>query len=45
MDIKKWRDKLMALSAQIPAEDHERMAAALGGKPSTLDWEKPPKQS
>ena len=28
-DIKKWYDKLVALSAQIPAEDHERMAAAL----------------
>ena len=27
-DIKKWHDKLVALSAQIPAEDHERMAAA-----------------
>jgi hypothetical protein len=28
-DIKKWYDELMALSQQIPAEDHERMAAAL----------------
>lgn len=28
-DIKKWHDKLVALSAQIPAEDHDRMAAAL----------------
>jgi hypothetical protein len=28
-DIKKWHDELVALSAQIPAEDHERMAAAL----------------
>ena len=28
-DIKKWHEKLMALSAEIPAEDHERMAAAL----------------
>jgi hypothetical protein len=28
-DIKKWRDKFLALSAQIPPEDHERMAAAL----------------
>jgi hypothetical protein len=28
-DIKNWYDKLDALSAQIPAEDHERMAAAL----------------
>ena len=28
-DIKKWHDKLVALSAQIPAEDHERMTAAL----------------
>ena len=28
-DIKKWYAKLVALSAQIPAEDHERMAAAI----------------
>jgi len=28
-DIKKWHDELVALSAQIPAEDHEKMAAAL----------------
>jgi len=28
-DIKKWHDKLLAMSAQIPAEDHERMAAAI----------------
>jgi hypothetical protein len=28
-DIKKWRERFVALSAQIPAEDHERMAAAL----------------
>jgi hypothetical protein len=28
-DIKKWHDQLVALSAQIPAEDHARMAAAL----------------
>jgi len=28
-DIKKWHDQLVALSAQIPAEDHERMADAL----------------
>jgi len=28
--IKKWHEKLVALSAQIPAEDHERMAGALG---------------
>ncbi|MBY0527096.1 MAG: hypothetical protein K2R98_27120 [Gemmataceae bacterium] len=27
--IEKWHDQLMALSAQIPAEDHERMAVAL----------------
>ena len=27
--IKKWHAKLAALSAQIPPEDHERMAAAL----------------
>jgi hypothetical protein len=29
-EIKKWHDKLVALSAQIPAEDHERMAVAIG---------------
>ena len=29
VEIQKWYDKLVALSAQIPAEDHERMAAAL----------------
>lgn len=28
-EIKKWHDKLAALSAKIPAEDHARMAAAL----------------
>jgi hypothetical protein len=28
-DIKKWHDEFVALSAQIPAEDHARMAAAL----------------
>ena len=28
-DIKKWHDELVALSAQIPAADHQRMAAAL----------------
>ncbi len=28
-DIKKWHNELVALSAKIPAEDHERMAAAL----------------
>ena len=28
-DITIWHDKLVTLSAQIPAEDHERMAAAL----------------
>jgi len=28
-DIKEWHDELVALSVQIPAEDHERMAAAL----------------
>lgn len=28
-DIKKWHDRLVALSAQIPAEDNERMAAAV----------------
>lgn len=29
-DIKAWYDKLVALSAQIPPEDHKRMAAAIG---------------
>ena len=28
-EIRKWHEKLMSLSAQIPAEDHKRMAAAL----------------
>jgi hypothetical protein len=28
-DIQEWYDKLVALSAQIPSADHERMAAAL----------------
>jgi hypothetical protein len=28
-DIKKWHEKLLALSAQIPPNDHKRMAAAL----------------
>ena len=28
-DIKKWYAELVALSAQIPAEDHKRIAAAL----------------
>jgi hypothetical protein len=28
-DIRKWHEELRALSAHIPAEDHERMAAAL----------------
>ena len=28
-EIGKWQEKLMSLSAQIPAEDHKRMAAAL----------------
>jgi hypothetical protein len=28
-DIKKWFEELLALSAHIPREDHERMAAAL----------------
>jgi hypothetical protein len=28
-DIKKWYAKLKALSAQIPGEDHQRMAAAV----------------
>jgi hypothetical protein len=28
-DIKRWYDELVALSAQIPTEDHQRMSAAL----------------
>lgn len=28
-EIKKWHEMLLALSAQIPAADHKRMAAAL----------------
>ncbi len=28
-DIKKWHDKLCALSAKIPKLDHERVAAAI----------------
>ena len=28
-EIKKWHEKLTALSACIPAADHQRMAAAL----------------
>jgi hypothetical protein len=28
-DIKNWHDKFVALSAEIPAADHERMATAL----------------
>ena len=28
-EIKKWHEKLQALSAQIPAADHKRMAAVL----------------
>ena len=28
-EIKKWHEKLLALSAQIPAEDHKRMADAV----------------
>ncbi len=28
-DIKKWYEELLALSAEIPAEDHAKMAAAL----------------
>ena len=28
-DIRKWHEKLLALSAQIPAADHQRVAAAL----------------
>jgi hypothetical protein len=28
-DIKKWYEALVALSAQIPPEDHQQMAAAL----------------
>ena len=29
VEIKKWHDELVALSARIPAEDHERMADAI----------------
>lgn len=29
VDIKKWHEQLLALSARIPPADHERMAAAL----------------
>lgn len=29
VDIKAWHEKLVALSAQIPAKDHQRMAASL----------------
>jgi len=28
-DINRWYEELLALSAQIPREDHKRMAAAL----------------
>lgn len=28
-DLKKWYEELIALSAQIPTADHERLAAAL----------------
>jgi hypothetical protein len=28
-DIRSWHDRLVVLSAQIPDEDHERMAAAV----------------
>jgi hypothetical protein len=28
-DVKKWYDEFVALSAQIPADDHQRMAAAV----------------
>lgn len=28
-DIKRWHEKLLILSAQIPAQDHGRMADAL----------------
>jgi hypothetical protein len=28
-DIKSWHDRLVVLAAQIPEEDHERMAAAV----------------
>ena len=28
-EIKRWYKKLLALSAQIPVEDHKRMSAAL----------------
>jgi hypothetical protein len=29
VEIKQWHDELLALSQQIPAQDHQRMAAAL----------------
>jgi hypothetical protein len=31
-DIKRWYDELVVLAAQIPAEDHQRMSAALVGE-------------
>jgi hypothetical protein len=33
-DIMKWHDELVALSAEIPTVDHERMAAALAEQDS-----------
>jgi hypothetical protein len=37
-EIRKWHEELLALSAQIPAEDHERMAAAVAEqKPQVKD--------
>jgi hypothetical protein len=34
-EIKKWYEELMALSAQVPAEDHQRMAEALAEQDQT----------
>lgn len=33
-EIKKWHEKLVALSAQIPPEEHRRMTAALAEQDS-----------
>jgi hypothetical protein len=38
-DIRQWYAELVELSAQIPDEDHERMAAALAEqKRQAKDW-------
>jgi hypothetical protein len=31
-EIKKWYEKLVTLSVQIPREDHERLANAIAGQ-------------